>query len=79
MRRRVLSVVVAGALGVLSLPATAPATEIVGQTGPPATPSCPQGHPIGLRQRFVHDLHTAHLTEIMGEGVFPKPLGPALV
>jgi hypothetical protein len=33
----------------------------------------------GLRQRFVPYLHTAHPTEIMGEGVFTKPLGPALV
>jgi hypothetical protein len=35
--------------------------------------------PLGLRQRFVHDLHTAHPTDIMGTGVLTKPLAPSLV
>jgi hypothetical protein len=29
--------------------------------------------PLELRQRFVHDLHTAHPTDIMGIVVFTKP------
>jgi hypothetical protein len=33
----------------------------------------------GLRQRFVHDPHTAHSTDIMGTGVFTKPFAPSLV
>jgi hypothetical protein len=35
--------------------------------------------PLGLRHRFVHDLHTAHPTDIMGIGVLTTPLAPSLV
>jgi hypothetical protein len=34
---------------------------------------------LGLRQRFVHDSHTAHLTDIIGTGVLTKPLAPSPV
>jgi hypothetical protein len=30
--------------------------------------------PLGLWRRFVHDPHTAHPTDIMGTGLFTKPL-----
>jgi hypothetical protein len=33
----------------------------------------------GLRQRFVHYSHTAHPADIMGIGVFTKPLAPSPV
>jgi hypothetical protein len=35
--------------------------------------------PLGLGPRAVHDPHTTHFTDIMGEGVFTKPLALALV
>jgi hypothetical protein len=34
--------------------------------------------PLGLWPRVVHDPHTAHPTEIIGGGVFTKPLALAL-
>ena len=38
-----------------------------------------QLHGIGLRQRFVHYSHTADPTNIIGRGVFTKPLAPSPV
>jgi hypothetical protein len=35
--------------------------------------------PFWARQRVVHGLHTAHPTDIMGAGVFTKPLAPSRV
>jgi hypothetical protein len=35
--------------------------------------------PLGLRQRFVHDPHPAHSTDITGAEVLTKPFVPSLV
>ena len=35
--------------------------------------------PLGLRPRFAHDPHTTYSTDIMGGGVFTKPLAPSLM
>jgi hypothetical protein len=36
-------------------------------------------YPLGLGQRAMHDPHTAHSTDVMGGGVFTKPLALTLV